>query len=146
MVNFLVMIKVNGNAQYILTNTEKLSEELCYQTVLLDVYQRTFIIQSQERLIRPQKEQRVTITQKGYLNLSTKNLNRTSDKGNFKARFRMRKILRRGQRLILAILGGSHFFYLRDSYLKLIIGKTPVHLPHHCPDFWAIKKRFWNLE
>ena len=115
---------------------------------MLDSYQRLFIIQAQQRLIRPQKGQSVSIFQKECLNLGIKYSNgisyRTSDKGNFKASFGIRKILRRGQRLILVILGKSYFFCLRDLYLKATTGETPAHLPHQCLEL--LKKHFetWN--
>ena len=64
----------------------------------------------------------MTITQKRYLNSGTTNLNgisyRTSDKGYFKANFNMRKILRRGQRLILTILVGQDIFSMSEIHIS----------------------------
>lgn len=120
---------------------------LCYQTVVLD---KAIHYSRPGKVNRATEETGCNHYSKGIFELSIKNLNgisyRTCDKGNFKASFSMRNILRRGQRLIVAILGGHHFFYLRDSYLKPTTGKTPAHLPHHCLDFWALKNRFCNLE
>ena len=42
--------------------------------MLLDVHRRLFITQGQERILRLQKKQNVTIIQKGYLNSGIKNL------------------------------------------------------------------------
>lgn len=88
----------------------------------------------------------MTITQKRYLNSGTTNLNgisyRTSDKGHFKASFNMRKILRRGQRLILAILGRSHFFLSEIHTSNPSLVRLQLVYPITALTFELLKKDF----